>query len=249
MVRSPVRRNGHTWTWQDPKWQCSSCGQTAKKKRGGPCNGGVSLANVHVSHALSSARSPDPEQLFPVIFCARCGGTKTGSSGGLHKACRNMSTSAAVKRLKYIGEGRHPYTGKKWEVFGPLVRGGGQLGLGKTSCTDAESQQARATSPRRRAIPNWTDSPGWAVDEHMEPCLGVGLVSTEAVHVANEVDEEVAELARLDVWTRRSRPSGHVRTPQVRRSTSRRIHSMRIRSGMSQACCRLFLTTPNGVRS
>ena len=32
----------------------------------------------------------------------------------------------------------------------------------------------------------------------MEPCLGVGLVSTEAVHVANVVDEEVAELVRLD---------------------------------------------------
>ena len=123
VVRSLKQRNGHVCPWQDPKWQCSVWGQTAKNKHGGSCKGGVSLAMVHKSHALSSAMSPDPNQPFPVIFCTRCGGTKTGSSTGLHKACRDMSTAGSAKRVKNIGEGRHPYTGKKWEVFGPLVRG------------------------------------------------------------------------------------------------------------------------------
>ena len=84
----------------------------------------MSLADIHSSHALSSAMSPDLNQPFPVMFCTTCGGIETGKKAGLHKACRDMSTSSAAKRLKFIGEGKHPYLGKKWEVFGPLVRGG-----------------------------------------------------------------------------------------------------------------------------
>ena len=37
-VRRSVRRNGHTWTWQDPKWQCSTCGRLAKFKHNGKCD-------------------------------------------------------------------------------------------------------------------------------------------------------------------------------------------------------------------
>ena len=66
---------------------------------------------VHNTHALSSAMSPD--HVFPVIFCSRCGGTEAGSSGGLCKACRDMSTKGTAKRLRNIGKGSHPYTGKK----------------------------------------------------------------------------------------------------------------------------------------
>ena len=108
-----------------------------------------------------------------------------------------MSSASAAKRLKLIGEGKHPYLGKKWEVFGPLRRGG-PLGLGKSVCTRIGHTEAKPPSPVSKAIPYWSDSPGWAVDEHVEACLGRGLVSSEAVHEVNPLVEEVAELARMD---------------------------------------------------
>ena len=49
-----------------------------------------------------------------------------------------------------------------------------------------------------RAVPPWSDSPEWAVDEHVVSCIGQGLVSSEAVHVGEDISDEVAELARLD---------------------------------------------------
>ena len=36
------------------------------------------------------------------------------------------------------------------------------------------------------------------MDEHVEACLGRGLVSSEAVHEVNPLVEEVAELTRMD---------------------------------------------------
>ena len=36
------------------------------------------------------------------------------------------------------------------------------------------------------------------MDEHVESCLGRALVSTEGEHEVNVMDEEVAELTRMD---------------------------------------------------
>ena len=110
-----------------------------------------------------------------------------------------MSSDAGVKRLKNIGQGKHPYLGTKWEVFGPLVRGIGQAGMDKT-CLPAGNMcvQVKPAHISSRAIPPWSDSPEWAVDEHVGSCIGQGLVSSEAVHVGEDISDEVSELARLD---------------------------------------------------
>ena len=173
-----------------------ACGQAQKQWH--MCRG-VSLDNVHSSHVLFSAKSPDPDVKFPVIFCSKCGGTKTGSGRGLHKACGDMSARAGDKRLKNIGNGRHPYLGTKWEVFGPLVRGTGQACMDKTLLPSKSTcTQVKPIHVDSRAIPPWSDSPEWAVDEHVEACRGQGLVSSEEVHVGAGIQDEVAELAQLD---------------------------------------------------
>ena len=110
-----------------------------------------------------------------------------------------MSAKAGDKRLKNIGEGRHPYLGTKWEVFGPVVRGAGQACMNKTLLPSGSTcTQVKPTTVDSRAIPPWSDSPEWAVDEHVESCIGQGLVSSDAVHAGAGIQDEVAELAQLD---------------------------------------------------
>ena len=194
-----MRRPRHTWTWQDPKWQCSTCGQLAKRKNNSTCAGGVPLDKVHRSHVLYTAKSPDPDIKFPVVFCCKCGGTKTASGRGLNKACRDMSAGAGVKRLKHIGLGRHPYSGAKWEVFGPLEHSSGQNGMGKVTLPICHRNMlVKPIHADSRAVPRWSDSPEWAVDEHVEACLGQGLVSSESVQEYRDIQGEVSELDQLD---------------------------------------------------
>ena len=62
----------------------------------------MSGINEHHRH-LRKAVGPDG---VPIVFCAMCGGARTGRTGGLVKSCVFMCGGAAAKdRLKRLSAG------------------------------------------------------------------------------------------------------------------------------------------------
>jgi hypothetical protein len=53
----------------------------------------------------------------PVVFCAKCGGARTGRTGCLVKSCVLMCAAGAARdRLKRLGEGKHPYKAYNYHI-------------------------------------------------------------------------------------------------------------------------------------
>ena len=78
---------------------------------------GIHVDHRHLRKAISLAG-------IPIVFCAKCGGARTGHTGGLVKSCAAMCASGASKdRLKRLWEGKHPY-----KVYNYLVQSLGPVG-------------------------------------------------------------------------------------------------------------------------
>ncbi len=85
------------------------------------CKEVFDISGININHKhLRKAVGPDG---VPIVFCARCGGARTGRTGGLVKSCDLMCVGAAAKdRLKRLSEGKHPYKTYKYriECLGPV---------------------------------------------------------------------------------------------------------------------------------
>ena len=85
------------------------------------------ISGINVNHRhLRKAAGPDG---IPIVYCALCGGARTGRTGGLVKSCVSMRGGNAAKdRLKRLSEGMHPYRMYKdpIQLLGPV---GGGLGF------------------------------------------------------------------------------------------------------------------------
>ena len=79
------------------------------------------ISGINVNHRhLRKAAGPDG---VPIVYCAKCGGARTGRTGGLVKSCVIMCGGNAAKdRLKRLSEGKHPYKTNKdpIQLLGPL---------------------------------------------------------------------------------------------------------------------------------
>jgi len=100
----------HEWSWYAKGWRCTKCGVRRRTVGGGvgACTERFDISGVNADHRhLHKAVGPDG---VPIVYCAKCGGARTGRTGGLKKSCVLMCGSNAVKeRLKRLKEGRHPY--------------------------------------------------------------------------------------------------------------------------------------------
>jgi hypothetical protein len=116
----------HEWSWCLKGWRCTKCGAKRHIKGGGAtaCTEKFDTCGISADHRhLRKAVGPDG---IPIIFCARCGGARTGRTGGLTKSCALMcGGSASKERLKRLSEGRHPYKYYRHliQVLGPVGDG------------------------------------------------------------------------------------------------------------------------------
>ena len=150
----------HIWQWQGRRWVCSLCGQRSSSRRHNKCEGAIVLDKVHVSHKLSSATIR--EVGTTVIFCVQCGVCKTASSSGLVKSCMDMAHTDTVKRLKKVGQSRHPYNNQPMQVHGPIHRTCGRSGPeGHIHTCVTSSGCTGHTTRAMRAVPEWSESPEW----------------------------------------------------------------------------------------
>ena len=116
------RPRAHEWSWYPAGWRCTKCG--VRKHRNNDkvaCAGVFDISGIHENHRhLRKAISPAG---VPIVFCAMCGGARTGRTGGLVKSCVLMCAAGAAKdRLKRLGEGKHPYKAYNYhiQVLGPV---------------------------------------------------------------------------------------------------------------------------------
>jgi hypothetical protein len=113
----------HDWTWYPGGWRCTKCGLRKRKQGGGSvaCKEVFDISGININHRhLRKAVGPDG---VPIVFCAKCGGARTGRTGGLVKSCDLMCVGAAAKdRLKRLSEGKHPYKTYKYRIqcLGPV---------------------------------------------------------------------------------------------------------------------------------
>ena len=120
------RPKAHDWTWYSKGWRCTKCGARRHKRSGGAsaCTERFDTSGINSDHRhLRKAVGPDG---VPIVYCAMCGGARTGKTGGLTKSCVLMcGGNAARDRLKRLKEGRHPYKTYKHliQFLGPLGEG------------------------------------------------------------------------------------------------------------------------------
>jgi hypothetical protein len=113
----------HEWTWYPKGWRCTKCGaRKCKQGRGATaCTERFDISGININHRhLRKAAGPDG---IPIVYCAMCGGARTGKTGGLVKSCVLMSGGSAAKdRLKRLREGMHPYKTYKHPIqcLGPV---------------------------------------------------------------------------------------------------------------------------------
>ena len=112
------RPKAHVWTWYP-----GGCGARKRKQGGGSavCKEVFVISGINENHRhLRKAVGPDG---VPIVFCAMCGGARTGRTGGLVKSGVLMCGGAAAKeRFKRLSEGKHPYKTYKYpiQVLGPV---------------------------------------------------------------------------------------------------------------------------------
>ena len=122
------RPKAHVWTRYPRGWRCTQCGARKSKQGGGSaaCKERFDILGINENHRhLRKAAGPDG---VPIVYCAKCGGARTGRTGGLVKSCVIMCGGNAAKdRLKRLSEGKHPYKTYKdpIQLLGPL----GGIGL------------------------------------------------------------------------------------------------------------------------
>ena len=104
-------------------WRCTKCGaRKCKLGRGAAaCTESFDISGININHRhLRKAAGPDG---IPIVYCAMCGGARTGKTGGLVKSCVLMCGGNAAKdRLKRLKEGMHPYKTYKHPIqfLGPV---------------------------------------------------------------------------------------------------------------------------------
>ena len=120
------RPKAHDWTWYSKGWRCTKCGARRHKRSGraSACTERFDTSGINSDHRhLRKAVGPDG---VPIVYCAMCGGARTGRTGGLAKSCVLMcGGNAARDRLKRLEAGRHPYSNYKHliQLLGPLGDG------------------------------------------------------------------------------------------------------------------------------
>jgi hypothetical protein len=116
----------HEWAWYAKGWRCSKCGVRRRTIGGGhgACTERFDISGINPDHRhLRKAVGPGG---VPIVFCAMCGGARTGQTGGLKKSCVLMcGSNAAKERLKRLKEGRHPYRAYTYliDLVGPVCEG------------------------------------------------------------------------------------------------------------------------------
>ena len=116
----------HEWSWYAKGWRCTKCGVRRRTVGGGrgACTERFDISGINEDHRhLREAVGPDG---VPIVYCAMCGGARTGRTGGLKKSCVLMcGSNAAKERLKRLKEGRHPYRSYTYllDFLGPVGDG------------------------------------------------------------------------------------------------------------------------------
>ncbi len=163
-ARCPKNREvKHCWVWNE-RWWCRVCGVRSRNRHTQKCIGEEWLSQVHASHNITLARMNE----VPVALCTRCGGAKTGRSGGLRKHCKLMRSNPGG-RLELISQCRHPYNKTRLNILGKIRQ---ETHLPEREVRHGHEQVPQGHQEGHQEVLDY----GSQDEEHELALMGLGLV-------------------------------------------------------------------------